>query len=120
MDTREKGRRGEALAADFIKNNGGRIEEANYYFKGGEIDLIVRDRWLGEDYLCFVEVKAREDVSNGFPEEAVTYAKQKKIIRGALFYMNEKKIPIDRTPVRFDVVSVLGNEVKWIKNAFTA
>ncbi|MCR5823299.1 MAG: YraN family protein [Lachnospiraceae bacterium] len=120
MNTREKGKRGEELAAEHIRTMGGRIKDSNFYFKGGEIDLVVEDRWLNENWLCFVEVKLRDDLEAGYPEEAVTPAKQKKIIKGALAYMNYKKIPSGSVPVRFDVVAILGNEVKWIKNAFTA
>jgi putative endonuclease len=120
LDTRAKGKRGEDLAVSEITANGGRILDRNFYFKGGEIDLVVRDHWLGEAYLCFVEVKMRENTDAGYPEEAVTLSKQKKIIKGATAYMNYRKILINTTPIRFDVVAVLGDEVKWIKNAFTA
>ena len=120
MDTRAIGKRGEDLAAEMIRAQGGRVIESNFFFKGGEIDLIVKDRWMGEDYLCFVEVKLRENTDAGYPEEAVTLTKQKKIIKGALTYMNYRKISHNTTPIRFDVVAILGDEVKWIKNAFTA
>ena len=120
MNTREKGKRGEDIASEFIVSKGGRVVDRNFFFKGGEIDLVVRDRMLGEEWLCFVEVKRRQNLDAGYPEEAVTLLKQKKIIKGAMSYMNYKKIPYGSTAVRFDVVSILGDEVKWIKNAFTA
>jgi putative endonuclease len=120
MNTREKGKRGEEIAAEYVNSHGGRVIDSNFYFKGGEIDLVAKEKWLGEDYLCFVEVKMRDNTEAGYPEEAVTLAKQKKIIKGAVAYMNYRKIPADLTPIRFDVIAVLGDEVKWIKNAFTA
>ncbi len=107
------------MAVDKIRAAGGRVIERNFYFKGGEIDLILRDNWLGEDYLCFAEVKYRENTEDGYPEEAVTLSKQKKIVKGAKVYLNYRKYSTD-TPVRFDVISILNDEVKWIKNAFTA
>ncbi len=119
MNTRDKGKIGEDIAVEKICSAGGRIVERNFFFKGGEIDLILRDNWLGEDYLCFAEVKYRENTDNGYPEEAVTYSKRKKIVKGAEVYMNYRKYPSD-TPVRFDVIAILNDEVKWIKNAFTA
>ena len=120
MNTREKGKKGEEAACEYIRSMGGVIIDTNYYFKGGEIDIIAKDRWLKEDYLCFIEVKKRENTEAGYPEEAVTYGKQRKIVKGACSYMNYKKINPERVAVRFDVISILGDEVKWIKNAFEA
>lgn len=104
----------EELAAEYIISQGAKILTRNYYFRGGELDLIAKD---GE-YLCFIEVKYRKSSSFGFPEEAVTYAKQKKILTGARLYLYQNHMRED-TPCRFDVVSVCGNEINWIKNAFT-
>ncbi len=118
MDTRCLGRKGEDAAANYIVSQGGIILTRNFFFKGGEIDIVAKDRFFNEDYICFIEVKARNSDKNGYPEEAVTLSKQKKIIRGALFYLNYKKIGTN-VPIRFDVISILDNEVKWIKNAFT-
>ena len=119
MDTRAKGKTGEDLAASYVSEHGGKVIQRNFYFKGGEIDLIAYDRWLGENYLCFIEVKARMNTDSGYPEEAVGLAKQKKIVKGAKSYLNYKGMSYN-IPIRFDVISVLDGEVKWIKNAFTA
>lgn len=105
----------EEMAAEYLAGCGAGILERNFYFRGGELDLIVKD---GE-YLCFVEVKYRKNTSFGFPEEAVTYAKQKKILSGARFYLYKNHYPAD-TPCRFDIVSVCGEKILWIKDAFTA
>ncbi len=118
MNTREKGKKGEDLAVEKIISEGGRLIERNFYFKGGEIDLIAKERWLGEDYLCFIEVKSRENTEAGYPEEAVTPLKQKRMIKGAMSFLKYKGMTFDQ-PMRFDVIAILGNEVKWIKNAFT-
>ena len=117
MDTREKGRKYEDMAADFINKNGGKVIDRNFYFKGGEIDIIARDYYLGQDYLCFIEVKQRKNTDAGHPLEAITPAKRNKIIKGAKSYLNYKKYPPD-TNVRFDAVSILGNEITWVRNAF--
>ncbi len=119
MNNRDKGRAGEDLAVSRILKEGGRIIDRNFYFKGGEIDIIAVEKWLGEEYLCFIEVKMRENTVNGYPEEAVDRAKQKKLIKGALTYLKYKGLSFE-LPMRFDVISILGEEVKWIKNAFTA
>jgi len=51
------------------------------------------------------------------PEEAVTPAKQKKLVFGAKKYLYEHRIPFD-TPCRFDVISVYGEKIVRIENAF--
>jgi len=103
----------EEKAEAYIKEHGGKVIARNYFFKGGELDVIAWDK----EYLCFIEVKYRADNRLGFPEEAVTRQKQQKIIRGARSYMYQHKIPFD-TPCRFDVISILGEDTVWIKDAF--
>ena len=103
----------EALAAEYLESRGLQILDRNFYFHGGELDLVARD---GE-YLCFIEVKYRKSVMFGFPEEAVTPAKQKKIRNGARLYLYQKRYPTD-TPCRFDVISIYKEEITWIPDAF--
>ena len=56
---------------------------------------------------------------NGLPEEAVDFKKARRITRSAIFYMTRHGIP-DDFPVRFDVVAILGKDIKLYKNAFDA
>jgi putative endonuclease len=118
LNKRKKGSLAEDRACEHIGLLGGTVICRNYYFHTGEIDIIALDRYLGETYLCFIEVKYRKDASLGFPEEAVTRSKQQKILQGAKVFMNHKRIE-PSVPVRFDVVSILGDDIKWIKNAFS-
>ena len=53
------GKRGEKVAARFLKRKGCKIVQRNYRCNFGEIDLIAAN---GE-YLVFVEVKTRSDNS---------------------------------------------------------
>lgn len=115
---RNLGRDGESAAERFLRENNAVIVERNFYFHGGEIDLIILDTIDDVKYLCFVEVKYRSDKNKGYAEEAVTISKQKKIIKGAYFYMNYMHMDYE-TPCRFDVVAINGNKIRWIKNAFT-
>ncbi len=84
-------------------------------FRGkiGEIDIIAKD----EDYLVFIEVKYRKNTMFGYPEEAVDKRKQNKIRLTANEFLKKYSIKED-TNIRFDVVSVLKNQIKVIKNAF--
>ncbi len=117
LNCRQVGFRGEDKAVDFLWKLGIRTVCRNFYFKGGEIDLIYYDHTETDNYLCFCEVKYRKNPDKGYPCEAVDYKKQQTIIKGAYSYMNYHKIGSD-VPVRFDVISIIGNEVVLIKNAF--
>ncbi len=107
------GFRKEETAAAFLNENGLEILDRNYYFPGGELDIIAKDG----DYLVVIEVKYRASLRYGDPAEAVTREKQKKIIRGIKYYCTERKIPFN-TPLRFDVIAICRNDIHWIKNAF--
>ena len=115
MNKRQVGFEREQEAVDYLSEIGYRVIEKNFYCKSGEIDIIAEN----EGYLCFIEVKYRENTDNGYPEEAVDLRKAGKITRSAMFYMTRHGYP-DDFPVRFDVVAILGDEIKVIKNAFDA
>ena len=66
----------------------------------------------------FVEVKYRADGRSGDALEAVTVAKIRQISKMALFYLNQKKISTDNTPIRFDVIGINGDSITHIENAF--
>ncbi|MDD6039042.1 MAG: YraN family protein [bacterium] len=106
----------EQMVCDFLTRNGYLIRETNYFVNGGEIDIIAHN----EGYLVFIEVKYRKNEIAGYPSEAVDWRKQQKISRVAMHYLLRYGFTED-TPVRFDVVSVLGEadcEIHILKNAF--
>ena len=111
---RQTGKNYEELAIKYLQDKGYFIIEKNFQVRQGEIDIIARDNAT----IVFVEVKYRGSSSSGHPLEAVTYGKQKKICKSALFYMNKNKISPDNTSIRFDVIGILGNEITHIENAF--
>lgn len=114
-DRKTLGRRGEDTACRALKKDKYTIIEKNWRCRLGEIDIIARDK---NKVLCFIEVKAKSSGSFGYPEEAVTLWKQKKLLSAAYSYMESKKLQAG--DVRFDVVSVdlAKNESRIIKNAF--
>lgn len=114
MNKREVGSRYEELVVHYLIEHGYRILERNYRTKQGEIDIIAKDG----KYLVFLEVKYRKNEKLGYPSEAVSYAKQRRISRVALGYMNHHRYSIYDTPVRFDVAAILDGELEYIKNAF--
>jgi putative endonuclease len=101
MDRSEIGQRGEDAAAAFLQRLGMQIETRNWRSPAGEIDIVVRDG----DELVFVEVKTRKSERAGTAEEAVSAAKQRRIVRLARAYLAS----VGGTPdmgVRFDVVAI--------------
>ncbi len=113
VNRREIGGRYEKLAAAFLQKRGYEILAANYRCRQGEVDLICRQ----ENCLVFVEVKYRATDRFGAPALAVDAKKQARIRKAAAHYMYSQGIEPD-TPCRFDVVSILGERVEVIENAF--
>lgn len=95
-----KGAIGETIAARFLREKKYTILAANYRCRFGEIDIIAADR----SYIAFVEVKTRRADALYTPREAVTAAKQRRIMQTAAMYMSRN--PIERQP-RFDVIEVV-------------
>ncbi len=110
------GEKGEELAKQFLEKLGYEIIALNWRERKYEIDIIARDK----DELVFVEVKTRSTACFGNPEEAVTPKKQKHLVNGADFYIQENEIDLE---CRFDVVAVISNsnqsEIEHFKNAFS-
>ncbi len=118
-DTGERGRRGEKLAAKFLRQHGYKILYRNFRGRtGGEIDIVARDG----DTLVFVEVKTRGSEEFGRPFEAVRSDQQHRISRGALAWLRLLADP--DILFRFDVVEVMIRDgappqLELIRNAFT-
>lgn len=114
--TKEKGKEGEELAVTFLVEKGFEIIERNYRYGKGELDIIAREK----GFLVFVEVKSRESLEYGLPEEAITKRKISQIRKITEAYLAEKNITDEN--IRFDVVAVLSlnNEVtiNHYENAF--
>lgn len=105
MQTEKKklGNEGEDLAARHLESKGYRILARQAGIpRVGEIDLIAYDPRGGE--VVFVEVKTRRDLKYGPPEEAVTAAKLRRLMRVAETWRVRNKL-YDR-PWRVDVVAI--------------
>lgn len=100
MDARRIGKEGEAFAACFLEHRGYQILDRNYHSPYGEIDIIAAD----SRYIVFVEVKTRREGSCVLPAQAVTLAKQRKILLTAMLYL--QAFPTELQP-RFDVVEIM-------------
>jgi putative endonuclease len=96
---REFGTSVEKAVAEYLENKGFRILEHQYKSPFGEIDLVCQDG----DEVVFVEVKARQTSTFGYPEESVTRQKLRHIVRCGLAYLRSKN---PNTQWRIDVVAV--------------
>lgn len=116
---RNTGAWGEEEAAKYLQNQGYGILCRNFHSRYGEVDLIA----CKDDIIAFVEVKTRAKGALYSPAEAVTPAKQQKIILTAFHYMEEYNA--DLQP-RFDVCEVYlveekrkkTAEINYLKDAF--
>jgi putative endonuclease len=114
----QRGAAAEELAAQYLQVRGLRILARNLRCKAGELDLVCLD----EGVLAIVEVRQRGSAEFGGALGSVTWAKQRKIIRAAKFYLRREKL-WRNFPVRFDVLAIEGlpdgvHRIDWVKDAF--
>jgi putative endonuclease len=112
------GKTGEDLACGELERRGYAIIARRHRSRGGELDIIARDG----PTLVFVEVKARGGRAFGGGAEAITWHKQRRIIRLAEDYVVQHRLT--GCPCRFDVVAIQFDEgqpvVEVYQNAFHA
>ena len=112
MSTSARGRDAESRARRYLAETGFEVVSSNYRTPAGEIDIIAREG----DVLCFVEVRSLSDTGSYDPLETITYEKRRRIERAADVYL--ETFPGPRPPVRFDVVSVKGQRIELLRDAF--
>lgn len=112
------GELGERIAARWLRRRGWRIVAHRFRNGRRDVDLIAE---LGGT-VAFVEVKARRGDEFGGPVEAVTWRKQRELIRSANVWIDRFGTP--ETAYRFDVIGVLMSgdvvRVRHVENAFPA
>ena len=109
----KKGREGEEIARDFLKEKGFRLIQSNYSNVLGEIDIIMSDK----DWLVFVEVKLKIGDKYGIPEEMINKNKLSKVKRVAeSFLVLEKEAAKNFEKYRIDAVCIVLNENKTIRS----
>jgi putative endonuclease len=94
--------------------------ESNYRCRFGEIDLIMRDAQT----LCFIEVRFRNSLNFGGASASITPAKQRRIIKAALFYLSAHRQGLNQA-LRFDALLIQQQgkgklDYNWIQSAFYA
>ncbi len=105
------GRRGEKLAAEYLKGKGYKILKRNLRTPFGEADIVAQEG----DTVVFCEVKARLSDSFGTPAEAVERRKRRRYADIARWFLMRAG---QEVPVRFDVLEVGEEGVRHIPAAF--
>lgn len=112
----EIGRQGEEIAVEFLRKRGFEILETNWRYHHLEVDIIAKDG----DMLVFVEVKTRATSYFGYPEEAVSPQKIRRLLNASEAYILEKDYNGDS---RFDLISIIlpsgkPPELEYFEDAF--
>jgi len=103
---------GEEAVAAWYQEQGYRVVDRNWRCRAGELDLVARRGGL----VVFCEVKTRTSDAFGLPAEAVTRQKQQRIRVLAARWLEESTSPASE--IRFDVASVLADQIEVIQAAF--
>jgi putative endonuclease len=117
---RQTGEAAEQRALAHLLRQGLALVTRNYrvargpFARGGEIDLILRER---DGTLVFVEVRARRSRAHGGAAATIGASKRRSLIHAAQHYLQRWPSP---PPCRFDVVSIDGDELQWLRAAFDA
>jgi putative endonuclease len=116
---RAQGARVEALARDFLQRHGLKPVAANANYRGGELDLVMRDG----DTLVFVEVRYRRSAVFGGGAASIDANKRRKLVHAASQFLAAHR-EFSRAPCRFDVIDASGAvdapDFVWLRDAFRA
>jgi putative endonuclease len=109
------GAQGEQLACQYLERKGFTILHRNWRHGRDELDIVARDG----RFLVVVEVKTRSTDRFGNPEDQVSPAKIRKLMRAVDGYLDAFRTDLE---LRFDVVSITLNahrpEILHITDAF--
>lgn len=112
-----KGSREEDLALRHLQSRGLELVARNVRARGGELDLVMRDR---DSTLVIVEVRKRSHRAFGSAAESVDARKRQRIVLAARSLL-ARRPDLARLPARFDVVALDGDDrIEWIQAAFDA
>lgn len=103
----------ETQALDFLRRQRLRLVARNVTCRGGEIDLVMRDR---DGALVFVEVRARAGNRYGGAAASIGVHKRRRILLAARYFLAMRGD--GACPCRFDAVVFEGPRLVWLRDAF--
>ena len=117
-----RGKWAEDLVSRWYEQHGYVIVARNWRCKRGELDVVA----CKDGVLVVCEVKARASNAFGTPAEAVTLAKQLKVLRATADFRAFTRVAKDpcamlintTRAVRFDVACVLGTQLEMLEDIF--
>ena len=111
----DTGARGEDLAHRYLRRKDFTVVARNWRPPqgGGEIDIVAWER----DILVFVEVKTRQNFSSA-PERAIDEDKIRALRRAARDYL--RRAAPNQEQLRFDVITISGDQLEHMREAFPA
>lgn len=111
----QAGSAAEARAETLLSAQGLSPVARNVRFRGGEIDLVMRD---GVEWV-FVEVRSRSRRDFGGAAASIGARKQARIALAAQLFLLGRFGQRGWPPCRFDVVAIDGDRIEWLRAAFT-
>jgi putative endonuclease len=119
IDRRARGAQVEAAARDYLLAAGLRPLASNANYRGGELDLVMRDG----DGIVFVEVRYRSGKDFGGGAMSIDARKRRKLVLAAQLFLASHQ-PLADAPCRFDVIVADGDpaapNITWLRDAFRA
>ncbi len=117
IDRRARGAAVEAAARTHLLAAGLADLASNAHFRGGELDLVMRDG----DSVVFVEVRYRRSAAFGGGAASVDWRKRRKLVLAAQLFLAAHPA-LAQSPCRFDVIEAAGEppRLHWIRDAFRA
>jgi putative endonuclease len=119
LDRRARGAAIEQAARRHLLAAGLRDLAANASYRGGELDLVMRDGAC----VVFVEVRYRRHASFGGGAASVDAGKRRRLLHAAQLFLVAHPDLRD-APCRFDVVDASGDPdaptLQWLRDAFRA
>nr|WP_233272628.1 YraN family protein [Paraburkholderia acidisoli] len=119
------GARFEAHALAFLRREGHECVARNVNCRGGELDLVMRER---DGTLVFVEVRARARPEFGGAAASVGWRKQQRVLCAARHFLSTISAGAVNTanaasgapipPCRFDVIAFESGRLVWLRDAF--
>ena len=108
----------ELRAREFLQRQRLHFVAHNVSCRGGEIDLVMRER---DGALVFVEVRARAQRRYGGAAASIGWQKKQRIVRAARHYLATRNgASRDQPACRFDVIAFDGGRLVWLRDAFRA
>lgn len=116
LHNQEIGKKGEDIATEYLVNKGYKIMARNWRFKHYEVDIIATKNSL----LHFIEVKTRNTLQYGFPEESISKDKMQHLKNAAAAFQyqhpNWKYIQFDALAIQLKLGSA--KEIFFIEDIY--